>query len=537
MNAVNDVRTINEIETIIIGTVQYYLPADIKELQLLINEARHKQKKIRIRGSYHSVPAAVDSDSDGLFVMLSHMNKVVIDKSKKIVTVEAGCHLGYDKVDPTGTSTPGNSLFVQLDVAGFALPDMGGIIHQTVGGFLSTGAAGGSLKDTFNESLQEFTFIPADKDFPDPITVSCSDLNTDLFYAMGVSMGLLGIIVSATFSIIPRFNIRGKELTTTFSDCSIDMSGLNQGSKKSLHDFLLQTDFKRLFWYPQPRVSKVVVWQARKMQPDEDEYFIRKPYKELSRSNQVFAGIVFRIIGHSSWIATSRFWNKLFYTYIFPAILFLFVRLDKKDAKEKPVPRITFEDYWYSSLPMDNSISDKLFPVKFTELWIPFDDDAPKDIVAEVLQELNNLFQVMYKDGEVPHPGGDFCIELVAGKKSKFWMSPAYGSKNVLRVDVFWFGKNAGSPSECYYPLFWNALQKFNFRCHWGKYLPDANGSQGAHYLRSLYPRWDDFMNLRKKYDPENIFLTAYWKEHLGLQSAVNSTSPPRRGHFINRHQ
>ena len=36
-------------------------------------------------------------------------------------------------------------------------------------------------------------------------------------------------------------------------------------------------------------------------------------------------------------------------------------------------------------------------------------------------------------------------------------------------------------------------------------------------YLIKQYPQWDDFMKICKEMDPDQIFLTDYWKERLGL--------------------
>ena len=132
-----------------VNDITYLLPESVADVQTLVTQARQQKKQIRVRGAYHSVAAAVDPTTqaeaaNGIYVLLSYLNKVSINSTAQSVSVEAGCHLGYDPLDPTGISTWENSLFAQLDQAGFAVPDMGGIIHQTVGGFLSTGSAGGS---------------------------------------------------------------------------------------------------------------------------------------------------------------------------------------------------------------------------------------------------------------------------------------------------------------------------------------------------------------------------------------------------------
>ncbi|MGV3527737.1 MAG: FAD-binding protein [Flavisolibacter sp.] len=512
----------------------YYLPKDVSEVKTLVQQARQTKAQLRVTGANHSVNDAIypDDEKSNIWVMLSHMNDVKIDNKKMTVDVEGGCHLGLDPFDPSGISTWENSLFYQLDAAGFALPDMGGIIHQSIAGFLSTGSSGGSTQYSFGESLLSLTFIPANSDDPEPVTVSIYDDNTDLFYAAGVSMGLFGIIISARFAIIPKFNIKGNESITSIGDCPIDMSGSGIAGKTSLQNFLSTTPYSRLLWYPQPGVERVTVWQAARMQPGDP--FTRKPYEELPKilgsdaPAELAADLVYTGFGqYPTWLRNvmggdnvpayqevKAFIDKNFYSTIFPVILPLFVTENK--SKSPAGPQL-FEDYWYSSLPMDNNMSDRLFPVEFTELWIPFDNSSGVDTVGKVLQALNQLFTDYYKnDPEIS--AGSFCTELYAAKASKFWMSPSYGS-DVFRVDVFWFGHNAGSPADKYYPLFWKALQPFNFRCHWGKYLPAADGEQGVAYLQKQFPKWDDFLKLREQFDPLQVFVNDYWRQHLGISS------------------
>jgi hypothetical protein len=95
-------------------------------------------------------------------------------------------------------------------------------------------------------------------------------------------------------------------------------------------------------------------------------------------------------------------------------------------------------------------------------------------------------------------------------------MSPAY-RQDVVRIDVFWFARNAAPPDQAFFPQFWRLLAKHDFRPHWGKYLPPPDSSTGVGYLRKNYPRWDDFMRRRAAHDPGQIFVTDYWRRHLGI--------------------
>ena len=529
-------------DTLIVDHISYYLPISISDVQFLITRARRKKIQIRVRGSNHSIPDSIypdlkdPVDEDSIYVLLSKMNGVTINIKTQTVIVEAGCHLGYDPYDPANISTWENSLFAQLDKAGFAIPDMGGIIHQTVGGFLSTGSAGGSTTYSFLDALKSITFFPADSDYPQPQTVSVNDElkpgELDIFHAIGVSMGLLGIIVSATFSLVPRFNITGSEEITAVKDCNIDMSGKEKKGKISMRQFLTTTEYTRILWYPQPKVPRVTVWKARQLKPEEP--FNRKPYSEFTPIfgsqllPQIIADAVYSGIGRwPNWLGDligtnnksyndlTSFVHEKFYDKIFPRILPLFVKNDGKRKKHSGFPQV-FEDYWYSGLCMDNNVNDKIFPVEFTELWIPFEEDGDPNIITDVLKTLNGLFKKLYQDKTVSFPGGDFSIELYAAKKNSFWMSPSYES-HTFRVDVFWFKNNIGNPGDKLYYLFWEALHKFNFRCHWGKHLPPSKSKQGTEYLKQQYPKYSEFLKLRSTLDPLGVFLSTYWKEHLGI--------------------
>jgi D-arabinono-1,4-lactone oxidase len=91
----------------------------------------------------------------------------------------------------------------------------------------------------------------------------------------------------------------------------------------------------------------------------------------------------------------------------------------------------------------------------------------------------------------------------------------------VFRVDPYWFADNAGSPAELLYPGFWALLRDngIPFRLHWGKHQPiyGRGDHEWVDFFRSHYPRWDDFLALRAQRDPNNIFLTGYWRDRFGL--------------------
>jgi hypothetical protein len=286
----------------------YYHPSSEDELVTLIKWAHKKELQLRVRGSGHTFPArAIFTDRDpglethDINIMLDQYRGIRwIDEESGVVEVDAGCNLGFNPGDPTGTSTLENSLLFQMQRTPtlhkkWALSDLGGISHQTVSGFLSTGSSGGSLKFSIEENIQKLRIIDGKGD----IHEVSRDEDPDLFHAAGVSMGLLGVISKVTFKCVAPYNIVGSESTTTYADCEIDIFGPGSDKKPSLEKFLHDTEYTRLMWWPQLGVERMVVWKAHRT-PDSPE-FKRDPYREMGDAPtvmEVFAGLLLSILGN-----------------------------------------------------------------------------------------------------------------------------------------------------------------------------------------------------------------------------------------------
>ena len=521
-----------------VNGVIYWLPSDVQEVISLVNEAHQNNEIICLRGSAHSFPLIGDleqgskNDRKYKYVMLSKMNKVSIDTTAQVVTAQAGCHLGHDPWDPTGISTVENSLLYQLNEKGYGISDLGGIIHQTIGGFMSTGSSGGSTEYSFDEPLLSIDIVHFGASGAEVITYVKPDHNNpdDDFYGVAISLGIMGVIVSIRMKCEPAFYIKGSETITKAVDCEIDLFGAGNSNKPDPATYFNQTQFSRLMWWPQKDVEKMVVWKAQKTSKQEaiayaaQAYDKRKvfPHPELKPYREVpyiFGSPTLATLGADLLYTSIGQWPKwlldilgdtkeyrsikllvesMFYPKILPMILDVFEPVDKPETGPQE-----FADVGWKGLPMDNQMSDKLFPVKFTELWIPLHK------AAKVMKILHDF----YSEGS--ENTGAFSCEIYAAKANNCWLSPAYGT-NVIRVDVFWFGNDLGEPTS-FYEKFWELLAPLGFRPHWGKYLPDGKGPQGTSYLRPLYPQWDKWLNLRERVDPDQVFLNDYWREHLDI--------------------
>ncbi len=475
----------------------YYHPASEEELRALIHKAQERGLKLRVRGAGHSEPSAFEAGATEINVLLDRMAAVQFNDEKMQVTVEAGCHLGYDPEDPSRTSTRENSLFAQLDRHGWALPDMGGITRQTVGGFLSTGSSGCSLQNSLSAQIVKMRLIDGTGTVRELARTENPD---DPFYAAGVSMGLLGVITAVTLACVPRYNVEGDERTSGYADCAIDLFGNGTEDKPSLAAFLAREEHSRLIWWPQRGVQRMTVWRARKMPPQDD--FKPKPYRQvqtiLGSSYPAYLGISLALKaldslnppGPRGWLARN---GEGMLALLYKLIAGQMLRPSRQE----------FRDVWWRGLPPDDGANYRLLPTAFAEILLPLSQ------TEEVMRRLRAHFE----QGGFPATG-IYAFELYPSPASKFWLSPAY-DRPVLKFDPFWFKKSRNDPYRHFYPQFWQLLRDLDYRLHWGKAMPGD-----VDYARQHYPRWDDFMALREQWDPHQVFVTDYWRHHLAIAPA-----------------
>lgn len=484
---------------------------------------------------------------------------------------------------------------------GLALPDLGGITHQTVSGFLATGSTGGTVKWSAHEAVVALRLIDGEGRVH---VLERGGENDELFRAAGVSLGLLGVVSTITFRCIPRYDVIGSEtISATRLSEQVDFYGDRpESGLPELDRFLVESDYARLMWWPQYGFDRLVVWEARRA-PYDAERPIR-PYKEIAYLpvvSQVLASYLYTILGNleepsriplalrelrahpelhvamdkararvlpidperppepqgliaylsdllerlifarrdpvtlgAAWVALVEFFvvtseavliellrrpliQRLFahLAQLVPehigVILSLFVTTGKNGAPTKQ----EFSDRWFLGLPMDNQMDDLLMPTWFTEAFIPFEVGDGR--VNAVIRKLRELFDADGTPEGAYANTGSFCVELYAAKaEPNFMLSPAFGSEHSFRVDLFWFAKNAGDPVRDFFPIFWETLEEFSPRYHWGKFLPSP-GAMGADALVRSYPDWPRFEELRRELDPGGVFLTDYFRKHLGI--------------------
>jgi hypothetical protein len=512
----------------------------------LIQFANTHQSKIRIIGSGESLQKTVNQQAatlttltettshQTLLVQLNQFRKVEINADTLQVIVGAGCNLGFDPYDPSETSqeNDSNNFYKQLDDHGLAIANVPASLHQSVSGFMLTGASGGTMQHSFEECILAIRIIDGTGKVQ---TFTRSNNPDDPFFAVGVSLGLLGVITEITLQCIASFRVMGNEATTDTQTSEYNFLATTSDQRPTLQDYLINTEFTRILWWPYKTLNRLITWQARTMGPVDftpdrgtPGHLIPKPYQPLFPEmlgtpipSEMIASSAFQLIatwpdwfyqitGNPSNEAYSGGLNKLkpvlewIFPYVYPLLTDMFFPINTP----KKLPQ-QFWDNWLGSLPMDKvEFSNQLFNLEYTELWFPIEK------TSQVIQTL----QQYYTSGGYTATGF-YTVEIMAGKKSDCWLSPAYQT-NSLRLN-FMFFKNSSHNAVDFFAHFWDLFAENNidFRPQWGKDLPSPDSRTGSAYLQSQYPKWNDFMKIRNQMDPNNVFLTDYWKTSLGIIS------------------
>ena len=210
-----------------------------------------------------------------------------------------------------------------------------------------TGSAGGSLKHGFSDVIEEITFVNGMGD-----EIRCSKTQQeDLFHAVGVSMGLLGVITSVTFCLEKKFFVKGSEKNVEFRDSFLK-------SSQEFYNSFSTNEYYHLNWLPQKYCNRVIQWTGEQEQEAPANL---KPYvNSLGDPATAFAAAA------SLWFCNLLLDSPSDSHYqIIGCILKKFV---KSSGDQE------FYDNWFLALPNDNAAPvNGCMKVDFTEIWVPKD--------------------------------------------------------------------------------------------------------------------------------------------------------------------
>lgn len=365
---------------------------------------------------------------------------------------------GVTEVDTTRgevTVRAGTSLRVlneELALLGLALPNLGDIDQQTLAGATSTGTHGTGLRLTGLSAGIRALRIV----LADGSVVACSPSHeADLFQAARLGLGALGIITELTMAVVPAYLLRAHERPERMSDLleRVDV-------ELEAHDHF------EFFWFPH---TDRALSKRNNRVPDGTEREPLPPWR-------------------------SRLDDELLSNRVFELTNRLVTVAPRATRPVNAIAGRALSERRYTDHSHRVFVASR--DVRFVESEWAF----PRQALGDVLQDLRAWIDT--HDEQISFP-----VEVRAAAADDVWLSTAYERESCY-VAVH---KYARQSRGGYFAAFEAIAVEHGGRPHWGKVHHRTAG-----WLRGAYPRFDDFVAVRDRVDPDLRFGNAYLLQVLG---------------------
>ncbi|WP_188455183.1 D-arabinono-1,4-lactone oxidase [Virgibacillus oceani] len=277
--------------------------------------------------------------------------------------------------------------------------------------------------------------------------------NGDYFQALRVSLGMLGIIVKIKLRVIPSHQLLSESSRMSLDVC---LNQLNEFNQKNRHF--------EFFWFPH---TKTV--QVKRMNGIHDE---RLSGKKSNTFNEVV-------------VENGVFWILSEMCRLQPKLSKLISTIS---AKGIPTAKQFGDSYSLYATPR---------LVKFREM----EYSVPAESMGVVLKDIQFALE---KDNFQVH----FPIECRYVKQDNIWLSPAY-NRDAAYIAVHMY---KGMDFQKYFDAIEDIFHYHNGRPHWGKMH-----TMQAEELEKVYPKFNDFLQVRAELDPNGMFLNDYVRRLFGI--------------------
>jgi FAD-linked oxidoreductase len=348
--------------------------------------------------------------------------------------------------------TPLHRLPRLLEPYGLALPNLGDIDRQTIAGATSTGTHGTGLG--FGGLATQIVALTLVAGDGSLLRVSGTE-NAELLPAARLGLGALGILVDLTIQCVPAFLLRAVEAAEPL-DAVLD----------SWPDRSAGADHFEFYWFP--HTGSALTKTNTRLPIGAD----RAPLGRVS-----------------AWVDDELLANGLYRAVCglgaaVPAVVPGFNRLAERLSARRE----------YTDASSSVFVSHR--SVRFREMEYAI----PRALVPAVLREVRELIE--RRGWRISFP-----VEVRAAAADDLWLSTANGRETGYIAVHRYYREDHTE----YFQAVEAIMRAHGGRPHWGKIH-----YQDAESLRTVYPRFDDFLLVRDKLDPERRFSNSYLERVLG---------------------
>ena len=406
-------------------------PTSREEIIELVRDIKNKQQKLRVLGSGHSLlPLAVSEEVT--LSLHNYRGLMSVNLQAKQVTVKAGTTL--------------EELHYILDNHGLAIGVSPTTAWPTVVGAVMTGTHGTGAKygnlATLVVSLEMVT--PGGE-------VKVVHKGDDMFDAVVVSLGLLGVVTQITFQAESAFSLKEVTKATTLQQC------INQ-----FDDLMESHEYTRL-WIDLISSTCLVIIADKVSDPPQNG-------KDFSWLN--FKMYIFELM---QWIIT-----------IFPSMTFHIM------------PSFLGTQLFF----FPQSRIEKSYEIFVIPFYVSPQTQQELAVNIKDCQESLQILHQFVQQNKIPV---NSFIEVRNVKSDEFWLSPNYQRDSCHITQILYHPSD--KTFKQYFFDYFDLISEFQPRPHWGKH-----SKLNPSHLATLYPKFKDFLAIKNHLDPSGILTNTFLK-------------------------
>lgn len=339
-----------------------------------------------------------------------------------------------------------------LQPLGLALANMGDIDRQTISGAISTGTHGTGLA---LGGLSTQVVGAALITGSGELLEIDDEQNAELLPAVALGLGALGVLVTVTIQCVPRFLLNAVEAPAPLERVLDEFGELNRGA-----------DHFEFYWFPHTESTRT----------------------KTNTRLPIDAGA--RPLG-----TVSRFVDEEVVNNVMLGAVVGFERLAPSTT-----PKINRAIETISSSRDYCDESHRVFITRRRVRFREMEYALPFEAVPTAIRELRELIE--RRKYRISFP-----VEVRAAAADELLLSTAHGRESgYIAVHRYWRDSDRD-----YFREAEAVLKAHDGRPHWGKmHTRDADS------LRDTYPKFDEFLAIRDRLDPDRVFANPYLEQVLG---------------------
>lgn len=336
---------------------------------------------------------------------------------------------------------------------GLAMENLGDIDRQSISGAISTGTHGTGAG--FGGLATQVIGVTLVTAAGEFLRID-EQQNSELLPAAALGLGALGILVEVTLQCVPAFVMHAIDEPMPLDDVLDD-----------IETHVAASDHFEFYWFPHTDVA------LTKRQTRLPESAVRKPLPVVGKwiDETLLSNGVYRVVCAAGQVV--------------PSVTPPFSRLAVKLTGDRE----------YTDL--SNRVLTQSRTVRFREMEYAI----PAENVVAAFRAVRELIE--RRNWRI-----EFPVEVRFAAEDDRWLSTAHGRASAyIAVHRYW----RADPTE-YFEAVEAIMREHGGRPHWGKLH-----TQTAETLRDRYPRFDDFVAVRDRLDPDRRFGNRYLERVLGV--------------------